>query len=40
MNGTCDAGPCRGNGNGGHLYGHRRCRPTEKRALIEHLKTF
>ena len=21
MNGACDAGPCRGNGNGGHLYG-------------------
>ena len=39
MNGTCDAGPCRGNGNGGHLWG-TALSPDEKRALIEHLKTF
>ena len=39
MNGACDAGPCRGNGNGGHLYG-TDLPPDEKRALIEHLKTF
>ena len=39
MNGTCDTGPCRGNGNGGHLYG-TALPPDEKRALIEHLKTF
>ena len=39
MNGTCDAGPCLGNGNGGHLYGVDLS-PDEKRALIEHLKTF
>jgi hypothetical protein len=38
-NGTCDSGPCRGNGNGGHLYGTALA-PDEKRALIEHLKTF
>jgi processive rubber oxygenase RoxA-like protein len=39
MHGACDAGPCRGNGNGGHLYGVTL--PAEqKRALIEHLKTF
>ena len=39
MNGTCDAGACRGNGNGGHLWG-TDLPPAEKRALIEHLKTF
>jgi mono/diheme cytochrome c family protein len=39
MNGACDAGPCRGNGNGGHLYG-TGLSAREKRALIEHLKTF
>jgi hypothetical protein len=39
MNGTCATGPCRGNGNGGHLYG-TALPPDEKRALIEHLKTF
>ncbi len=39
MNGTCDAGPCRGNGNGGHLYGVDLS-AQEKRALIEYLKTF
>jgi hypothetical protein len=39
MNGACDAGPCRGNGNGGHLYG-TALPPADKRALIEHLKTF
>ncbi len=39
MNGACAAGPCRGNGNGGHLYG-TALPPDEKRALIEHLKTF
>jgi hypothetical protein len=39
MNGACDAGPCRGNGNGGHLYG-TALPADEKRALIEHLKTF
>ena len=39
MHGACDAGPCRGNGNGGHLYGVD-LPPEEKRALIEHLKTF
>ena len=39
MNGTCDAGACRGNGNGGHLWG-TELPPAEKRALIEHLKTF
>jgi hypothetical protein len=39
MNGACDAGPCRGNGNGGHLYG-TALPPDDKRALIEHLKTF
>ena len=39
MNGACDAGACRGNGNGGHLYG-TALSPDQKRALIEHLKTF
>jgi hypothetical protein len=39
MNGTCAAGPCRGNGNGGHLWG-TALPPADKRALIEHLKTF
>ena len=39
MNGTCDGGVCRGNGNGGHLYGVALA-DDEKRALIEHLKTF
>jgi hypothetical protein len=39
MNGACDDGPCRGNGNGGHLYG-TALPADEKRALIEHLKTF
>ncbi|MFO1141703.1 MAG: hypothetical protein U1E59_04810 [Amaricoccus sp.] len=39
MNGACDAGPCRGNGNGGHLHGTALA-PEEKRALIEFLKTF
>ena len=39
MNGACDAGPCRGNGNGGHLYGTALA-PDDKRALIEFLKTF
>jgi len=39
MNGTCDSGPCLGNGNGGHLYG-TTLPAEEKRALIEHLKTF
>ncbi len=39
MNGTCDAGICRGNGNGGHLWG-TDLDPADKRALIEHLKTF
>jgi hypothetical protein len=39
MNDTCDSGPCLGNGNGGHLYG-TALPAEEKRALIEHLKTF
>ena len=39
MNGTCADGPCRGNGNGGHLCG-TDLPPEEKRALIEYLKTF
>jgi hypothetical protein len=39
MNGTCDGGTCRGNGNGGHLYGVALA-DGEKRALIEYLKTF
>ncbi len=39
MNGACAAGPCRGNGNGGHLYGTALA-PDDKRALIEFLKTF
>jgi hypothetical protein len=39
MNGTCDGGPCLGNGNGGHRYG-TTLPAGEKRALIEHLKTF
>ena len=39
MNGTCDAGPCRGNGNAGHLWG-TTLPPADKRALIEYLKTF
>jgi hypothetical protein len=39
MNGACDAGVCRGNGNGGHLWG-TDLDPADKRALIEHLKTF
>jgi hypothetical protein len=39
MNGTCDAGACRGNGNGGHLWG-TGLPADEKRALIEHLKGF
>ena len=38
-NGACAAGPCRGNGNGGHLYG-TALPAEEKRALIEYLKTF
>jgi mono/diheme cytochrome c family protein len=39
MNGACAGGPCLGNGNGGHPYGTGLPEP-EKRALIEHLKTF
>ena len=39
MNGACDGGPCRGNGNGGHLYGVY-LPDADKRALIEFLKTF
>ena len=39
MNGTCDGGTCRGNGNGGHPYG-TALTPDQKRALIEYLKTF
>ena len=39
MNGACDDGPCRGNGNGGHRYG-TELPAAEKRALIEYLKTF
>ena len=39
MNGACDDGLCRGNGNGGHLWGTDLA-PDEKRALIEYLKTF
>ena len=39
MNGTCADGLCRGNGNGGHLWGTALA-PEEKRALIEYLKTF
>ncbi len=39
MNGACVDGPCRGNGAGGHLYGVWLPEP-DKRALIEHLKTF
>ena len=39
MNGTCDGGVCRGNGNGGHLWG-TELPPDDKRALIEYLKTF
>jgi hypothetical protein len=39
MNGTCDGGPCLGNGNGGHRYG-TALPAEEKRALVEHLKTF
>ncbi len=39
MNGACDDGPCRGNGNGGHLYGVR-LPDGDKRALKEFLKTF
>ena len=39
MNGACDDGPCRGNGNGGHLYGIYLAE-ADKRALTEFLKTF
>lgn len=39
MNGACSAGPCKGNGNQGHLYG-TGLSDADKRALIEHLKTF
>lgn len=39
MNGACDRGPCRGNGNFGHLWG-TDLPSAEKRALIEYLKTF
>jgi hypothetical protein len=39
MNGTCAGGTCRGNGNGGHLWGTDLPAP-DKRALIEYLKTF
>ena len=39
MNGTCEGGVCRGNGNGGHLWG-TELPAAEKRALIEYLKTF
>jgi mono/diheme cytochrome c family protein len=39
MNGACDAGACLGNGNGGHLWG-TDLPESDKRALIEHLKTF
>ena len=39
MNGTCDGGPCLGNGTGGHRYG-TTLPAGEKRALVEHLKTF
>jgi hypothetical protein len=39
MNGVCDGGTCKGNGNQGHLYGVYL--PDEdKLALIEYLKTF
>jgi hypothetical protein len=34
-----EGGECQGNGNGGHLYG-TSLTADEKRALIEHLKTF
>jgi processive rubber oxygenase RoxA-like protein len=37
--GTCTAGICPGNGNGGHDYGTTLADP-DKRALIEYLKTF
>jgi len=36
---TGEDGECKGNGNGGHLYG-TALTVEEKRALIEHLKTF
>ncbi len=39
MRGACADGPCRGNGAEGHLYG-TDLPPEDKRALIEHLKTF
>ena len=39
MNGTCPSGSCPGNGNGGHLWG-TELPAAQKRALIEHLKTF
>ncbi len=38
-NGTCGAGGCPGNGNGGHLYGITLAEG-DKRALVEYLKTF
>jgi hypothetical protein len=38
-NGTCTDGPCKGNGNGGHLYG-LYLPDAEKDDLIEYLKTF
>jgi mono/diheme cytochrome c family protein len=39
MNGVCEAGACKGNGNQGHLYG-TWLSDDEKRALIAHLRTF
>ena len=38
-NGTCTTWSCRGNGNGGHLYG-TTLPEADKRALVEYLKTF
>ncbi len=38
-NGTCTANQCKGNWNGGHAYG-TNLDVTEKRVLIEYLKTF
>lgn len=38
-NGACSATGCKGNGNGGHVYG-TNLGEAEKRALIEYLKTF
>jgi hypothetical protein len=38
-NDTCSFGGCAGNGNGGHTYGTALA-DTDKRALVEYLKTF